>query len=47
MEEHNAEEEMKIAENDHLLHNTDKTLNAINNHYREIRENGDWHYVRK
>ena len=48
MDEHNAEEEIEIAENVPLLQNTYKIFkNAMNKHWKEDNENGDWHFVRK
>ena len=46
MDEHNAEEEMEIAEI-FLLQNAYKIVkNAMNNHWKENSVNGDWHFVK-
>jgi hypothetical protein len=48
MDEHNAEEEMEIAEKVALLQNAYKIFqNGMNNHWKEYSENGDWHFVRR
>jgi hypothetical protein len=48
MDEHNAEEDIEIAENVPLLQNAYNIFkNAMNNHWKENSENGDWHFVRK
>jgi hypothetical protein len=48
MDEHNAEEEIEIAENVPLLQNAYTIFkNAMNPYWKENSEIRDWHFVRK
>jgi hypothetical protein len=48
MDEHNAEKEIKIAENVPSLQNVYKIFkNAMSPYWKENSKNGDWHFVRK
>ncbi len=39
---------MEISENGPLLQNADNNLNnAMNNCWKQMRENGAWHFIRK